>query len=148
MSLRNRLERWLGFGLALSVLTIPAALAGTKPDDRPVRPVVGARGASIDTSDVVSRYIRSHAPTRPDDQEGALGVGGVSVPAPDVFERYVAAHPYGAEPSAASPVKLASSAGLSWEDYGAGVATGLAIVLLLAGGLLTMPMWRRRVRIG
>jgi hypothetical protein len=110
MNLRNNLMRWLSLGLAVVAFAATAAQAGTRP--------------ARDTSDVVSRYLGSHA-------------------TPDVFERYAAAHPYGVG-LAATPI--AAPAGFRWEDYGAGVGTGIALVLLLAGGVVATPIWRRQRR--
>jgi hypothetical protein len=142
MNPRKNLMRWLILGLAFAAFAATAAQAGTRPDDRAGALGVGAPRIAGDASDVVSRYLRSHA-TRPDDQAGSLGATSADGASPDVFERYAAAHPYGAglgAPSVAAPV------GFRWDDYGAGVGTGIALILLLAGGRVAVPTWRRQRR--
>jgi hypothetical protein len=169
MNARNRFKRWVSLGLALGALATPAALAGTRPDDRAgqrgvdastavqslaTRPDdragalgVGTQSIAADTSDVVSRYLRTHSTgSRPGDRTGALGVGSASAVVPDVFERYAAAHRYGSglnDAAAARTVSLTGSAGFNWGDYGAGVGTGIGVILLLAAGLMATPVWRR-----
>jgi hypothetical protein len=142
MNSRNNLMRWLILGFALAAFAATAAQAGTRPDDRAGALGAGPQRIAGDASDVVSRYLRSHA-TRPDDRAGSLGIHGAVVAPPDVFERYAAAHPYGAGLGATS---VAAPVGFRWGDYGAGVGTGIALVLLLAGGLIAAPMWRRQRR--
>ena len=124
----------------LAALAASAAHAGTRPDDRAGMLGVGSQRIAPDTSDVVSRYLRSHA-TRPNDRAGSLGISSAYASVPDVFERYASAHPYGAE-LAATPV-IATN-GFRWSDYGAGVGTGIVAVLLLIGGLLASPARRRQ----
>jgi hypothetical protein len=130
--------RWLSLAFALAAFAATAAQAGTKPNDRPGALGVGSQTAR-DTSDVVSRYLRSHA-IGPNDRAGSLGASSAFVPSPDVFERYASAHPYGVGLTAS----VAASGGFRWGDYGAGVGTGIGVVLLLAGGLIATPMWRRQ----
>jgi hypothetical protein len=134
MNPRNNLVRWLILALALAALSATAAQAGTRPN-KPARSQHVAR----DNSDVLSRYLRSHS-IRSDDRAGSRGGNSVYVPSQDVFERYASAHPYGAGLAAAS---VADSDGFRWDDYGAGVGTGIVVVLLLAGGLLATPIRRR-----
>ena len=67
MNLRNNLMRWLILALALSAFAATAAQAGPRPNDRAGTLGVGSPLIAGDTSDVVSRYLRSHA-TRPDDR--------------------------------------------------------------------------------
>ena len=142
MNLRNNLMRWLILALALSAFAATAAQAGPNPNDRAGTLGVGSPLSAGDTSDVVSRYLRSHA-THPDDRGGSLGVNSADAPLPDVFERYASAHAYGVGLAATS---VAAHVGFRWDDYGAGVGTGIALVLLLAGGLIATPMWRRQHR--
>lgn len=93
-----------------------------------------------DPSDVVSRYLRSHA-TQANERAGSLGVNS-AVATPDVFERYASAHPYSVGLTLAP---TAAPGGFRWSDYGAGVGTGIVAVLLIAGGLLATPMGRRQL---
>ena len=110
MNLQSSGTRWLVLMLALAALAPTAAQARTRRD----------------TSDVVSRYLRSHA---------------TPASSRDVFERYAAAHPYRVGIATASvPV----SGGFRWADYGAGVGTGVVLVLLLAGGVFATPVRRRQ----
>lgn len=139
MNPRNNLMRWLILALALAGFSATAAQAGTRPNNPARTLAVGSQRAAIDTSDVVSRYLRSHS-IRPSDRAGSLGANSAYVPSPDVFERYASAHPYGVGLGAAP---VAVSDGFRWGDYGAGVGTGIVIVLLLAGGLLATPTRRR-----
>ena len=140
MNPRNDILRWLILALALFALAATAAQAGTRPNDRAGTLGVGSPRSASDTSDVVSRYLRSHA-IRPNDRAGSLGANGAATP--DVFERYASAHPYGAGLAAPS---VAAHVGFRWGDYGAGVGTGIALVLLLAGGFVATPLWRRQHR--
>jgi len=140
MNPRNDILRWLILALALFALAATAAQAGTRPNDRAGTLGVGSPRSARDTSDVVSRYLRSHA-IRPNDRAGSLGANGAATP--DVFERYASAHPYGAGLAATS---VAAQVGFRWGDYGAGVGTGIALVLLLAGGFVATPLWRRQHR--
>jgi hypothetical protein len=142
MNPRNNLMRWLILALALSAFAATAAQAGTKPNDRTGTLGVGSLPTTGDTSDVVSRYLRSHA-IHPNDRAGSLGVNSADAPSPDVFERYASAHPYGVGLAATS---VAAHVGFRWDDYGAGVGTGVALVLLLAGGWIATPTWRRQHR--
>jgi hypothetical protein len=120
MNPRKNIMRWLIVALALFAVAATGAQAGTRPNDRAGTLGVGSPRISGDTSDVVSRYLRSHA-IRPNDRAGSLEANSAAATAPDVFERYSGAHPYG-------------------------VGTGIALVLLLAGGLITTPVWRRQHR--
>jgi hypothetical protein len=138
MNPQNNLKRWLILALALTAFSATAAQAGTRPNDRAGTLGVGWQRFAGDTSDVVSRYLRSHG-LRPNDRAGSLGVNRANVPTPDVFERYASAHPYGVGLSAVS----VAASGFRWDDYGAGVGTGIVVVLLLAGGLLATPIRRR-----
>jgi hypothetical protein len=140
MNLRKNTMRWLIVALALAVAAT-AAQAGTRPNDCAGTLGVGSPRNSGDTSDVVSRYLRRHA-IRPNDRAGSLA-NSAAATAPDVFERYAGAHPYGVG-LAATPVT--AQVGFRWDDYGAGVGTGIALVLLLAGGLIATPVWRRQHR--
>lgn len=140
MNPRNNLMRWLILALALAALSATAAQAGTRPN-KPARTLgVGSQRAAFDTSDVVSRYLRSHS-IRLNDRAGSPGANSAYVPSPDVFERYSSAHPYGVGLAAAS---VAAADGFRWGDYGAGVGTGIVVVVLLAGGLLAAPTRRRQ----
>ena len=141
MNPRNNIMRWLILALALSAVAATAAQAGTRPNDRAGTLGVGSPQIAGDTSDVVSRYLRSHA-IRSNDRAGSLGANSVDATSPDVFERYASAHPYGVGLATTS----VTAAGFRWDDYGAGVGTGIALVLLLAGGLIATPMWRRQHR--
>jgi len=138
----NKLMRWLILALALSSVAVTSAQAGTRPNDRAGTLGVGSARIAGDTSDVVSRYLRSHG-IRPNDRAGSLGANGADATSPDVFERYASAHPYGVGLAATS---VTAQVGFRWDDYGAGVGTGIAVVLLLAGGLIATPMWRRQHR--
>lgn len=140
MNPRNDNLRWLILGLALFALAATAAQAGTRPNDRAGTLGVGSPRSASDTSDVVSRYLRSHA-IRPNDRAGSLGPNSAATP--DVFERYASEPPYGAGLAATS---VAAHVGFRWGDYGAGVGTGIALVLLLAGGFVATPLWRRQHR--
>lgn len=140
MNPRNDNLRWLILGLALFALAATAAQAGTRPNDRAGTLGVGSPRSASDTSDVVSRYLRSHA-IRPNDRAGSFGPNSAATP--DVFERYASEHPYGAGLAATS---VAAHVGFRWGDYGAGVGTGIALVLLLAGGFVATPLWRRQHR--
>jgi hypothetical protein len=142
MNPRKNIMRWLIVALALFAVAATGAQAGTRPNDRAGTLGVGSPRISGDTSDVVSRYLRSHA-IRPNDRAGSLEANSAAATAPDVFERYSGAHPYGVG-LAATPVT--AQVGFRWDDYGAGVGTGIALVLLLAGGLITTPVWRRQHR--
>jgi hypothetical protein len=62
---------------------------------------------------------------------------------PDVFERYASAHPYGA---GLTGTPVAAQVRFRWDDYGAGVGTGIALALLLAAGLVATTMRRRQHR--
>jgi hypothetical protein len=135
-----KLLQWFVIVSALAALAASGAQAGTRPNDRAGMLGVGAQRIAPDTSDVVSRYLRSHAP-RPNDPAGSLGVNPTYASVPDVFERYASAHPYGAGLAATSVV---ATAGFRWSDYGAGVGTGIVAVLLLIGGLLATPTRRRQ----
>lgn len=115
---RNSLQGWLVVGLTLLAFAAPAAQAGTRPNDR---------------SDVISRYLHSHASSR--------GVSPADAPVPDAFERYAAAHPYGV---GLVPTTVAGSTAFDWGDYGAGVGTGIGVFLVLAGVLIAMPARRRQ----
>src|SRR5690348_2281493 len=117
MNPQNNLIRWLVLALALTALSSTAAQAGTRPNDRAGTLGVGSQRIVGDTSDVVSRYLRSHG-IRPNDRAGSLGVSSANVPTPDVFERYAGAHPWGARLAA---VPVAASGGFRWGDYSAGV---------------------------
>jgi hypothetical protein len=136
----NMLMRWLILALALSAFAATAAQAGTRPNDRAGTLGVGSSRIAGDTSDVVSRYLHSHA-TSPNDRAGSFVVSD-STP-PDVFERYASAHPYGVGLAATS---VTAPSGFRWRNYSAGVVTGIALALLLAGGLIATPMWRRQHR--
>jgi hypothetical protein len=116
---------WLILALAVAALLAASVQAGT--------------GHNGDPSDVVSRYLRSHA-SLPYDPAGLLRATGAAA-SPDVFERYAGAHPYGVGVTATPAIV---SRGFRWSDYGAGVATGIAVALLFAVGLLAMPMRRRQ----
>jgi len=140
MSSRINFIRRFTICLALAALAATAAQAGVRPNDRAGTLGAGSQRIAVDTSDVVSRYLRSHA-TRPDDRAGSLGAGGVVVPVPDVFERYAAEHPYGVGLSETSVV---TTGGFRWSDYGAGVGTGIVAVLLLAGVLFATPTRRKQ----
>lgn len=140
MNPRNNLMRWLILTLALAAFAATAAQAGTRPNNPATTLGVGPHRAALDTSDVVSRYLRRHA-ISPSDRAGSLGGNGAYVPSPDVFERYANAHPYGVGLAAAS---VAANDGFRWGDYGAGVGTGIVVALLLAGGLLATPTRRRQ----
>lgn len=137
MNPRNNLIRRLIVVLTLAAFAATAAQAGTRPNDRAGALGVGWQRIALDHSDVVSRYVRSHA-TRPDDGAGSQSA---NAPTPDVLERYASAHPYGAGLTATS---VAASAAFRWGDYGAGVGTGIVAVLLLAAGLPATPARRRR----
>lgn len=139
MNSRNNFIRCLILVVALAAFAATAAQAGTGPNDRAGTLGVGSQRIAPDISDVVSRYLRSHA-SRPKDRAGSLGVKSVYVPSSDVFERYASAHPYGV---GLAPTSVAASGGFRWGDYGAGVGTGIVVVLLL-GGLLAMPTRRRQ----
>lgn len=134
MNLRNNPMRWLILASAIAALAASSAQAGTGANNRP-----DSRQTAGDTSDVVSRYLRSHA-IRPNDRAGLLGARTAGV-VPDAFERYAGAHPYGAGLTTASVV---TSDRFRWDDYGAGVGTGIVVALLLAGGLLATPTRRRQ----
>jgi hypothetical protein len=142
MNIRNNLMRWLTFTVVLAAISATAAHAGTRPNDRAGMLGVGAQQIAGDSSDVGSRYLRSHA-IRPNDRAGSLGVASQLAPSPDVFERYASAHRYGAGLTATS---VADSSGFRWEDYGAGVGTGIVAALLLAGALLVTPRRRQRTQ--
>jgi hypothetical protein len=136
----NTFIRCLTVCLALAAFAATAAQAGVRPNDRASSRGAGSQRIGADTSDVVSRYLRSHA-TSLNDRAGSLGAAGVVVPAPDVFERYAGEHPYGAgltEPS------VVTRDGFRWSDYGAGVGTGIVAVLLLAGALFATPTRRKQ----
>lgn len=136
MNFRNNLMRWLSVCLALAAFAAAAAQAGTRPNNRAGALGAGSQRLALDSSDVVSRYLRSHA-TR----AGSLRADSANAPTPDVFERYASAHPYGVGLTATS---VAAAAGFRWADYGAGVGTGIVVVLLLAAGVLATPMRRRQ----
>jgi len=140
MSSLNNFMRCLTLAVLVAAFASVAAQAGTRPNDRAGTLGVGSQRIAADTSDVVSRYLRSHA-TRPDDRAGSLGAAGLAAPLPDVFERYAAEHPYGAGLAASSVV---TAGGFRWGDYGAGVGTGIVAVLLLAGALLAAPSRRKQ----
>lgn len=65
---------WLAvLGLTLVAIGAAVAQAATRPDDR-----AGLRGAAVDQSDAISRYLIRQADSthvRPDDRAGPLGVG-------------------------------------------------------------------------
>lgn len=140
MTTQKDLIRPLVLALALAAFSATAAQAGTRPNDRAGTLGLDSQRIVGDTSDVVSRYLRSHS-TRPSDRTRSLGVIRAYVPTPDVFERYASAHPYGVGLAATS---VTASDGFRWGDYGAGVGTGIVVVLLLAGGVLATPMGRRQ----
>ncbi len=142
MKPRNNLTRWLIVAVALSAFAATAAQAGTSPPNRAGTPGPWLPRTAGDTSDVVSRYLRSHG-IRPNDPADPLGVNSATAASPDVLERYAGAHPYGVGLAATS---VTARGGFRWDDYGAGVGTGVALVLLLAGGLTATPLWRRRNR--
>jgi hypothetical protein len=142
MNPQNKLIRWLILVLALSAVAATAAQAGTgQKNDRAGTLGVAPLRAAGDTSDVVSRYLRSHS-ISPNDRADSLGARSTDVTSPDVFERYASSHPYGVGLAAT----VTAHDGFRWGDYGAGVGTGMALVLLLAGGLIATPMWRRQAR--
>ncbi len=128
MNPRNNLMHVLALTVVVAALAAASAQAGTGHKNR----------LTSDPSDVVSRYLRSHA-TQPNDR-ASLEVDR-AVATPDVFDRYASAHPYGAELTVAV---TAASSGFRWSDYNAGVGTGIVAVLLIAGGLLATPMGRRQ----
>ena len=134
-----KLLQWFVIVLALAAFVASAAQAGTRPNDRAGMLGVRSELIAADSSDVVSRYLRSHS--TPNDRAGSFGVKHAYATAPDVFERYASAHPYGAGLAATSVV---AAAGFRWDDYGAGVGTGIVAVLLLIGGLLATPTRRRQ----
>jgi hypothetical protein len=137
----NNFIRWLTVCLALAAFAATAAHAGVRPNDRAGTLGVGSQSTAADTSDVVSRYLRSHA-TRPNDRAGSLGAAGVvAAPPPDVFERYAAEHPYGA---GLAETAVVTTGGFRWSDYGAGVGTGIVAVLLLAGAFVATPTRRKQ----
>jgi len=129
MKLRYNLVHVLVLMSAIATLVVASAQAGAGHQSRPAG----------DPSDIVSRYLRSHA-TQPNDRAGSLGVNSAAT-TPDAFERYANAHPYGAGLTVAS---TAVSTRFRWSDYGAGVGTGIVAVLLIAGGLLATPIGRRQ----
>ena len=132
MNARKSNMRWLILAIVISLAAASAQASmgssGTKG---------GSRQVNSDRSDVVSRYLRSHA-RRTNIRDGSLGVNSAAAP-PDVFERYASAHPYGVGLARASVV---APGGFRWSDYGAGVGTGIVLVLLVAAGLVATP--RRR----
>lgn len=145
MEASGRFKRCFVLGLALAALGGSAAQAGTRPDDRAGPLGIGTQQAAVDGSDVISRYLTSHpAVVRPDDRAGIRGVGnplavqqgssGVVLRPPDVSDAA----------EAARAVSLTSSGGFHWGDYGAGVGSGIGLILLLAGGLMARPVFRRQ----
>ena len=140
MSSLNDFIRWLTLSFAVAAFAAAAAQAGIRPNDRAGTLGVGSQRIAADTSDVVSRYLRSHA-TRPNDRAGSLGTAGVVASLPDVFERYAAEHPYGA---GLAETLVVTTGGFRWSDYGAGVGTGIVAVLLLAGVLFATPTRRKQ----
>ena len=84
MNPRNNLMHVLALTVVVAALAAASAQAGTGHKNR----------LTSDPSDVVSRYLRSHA-TQPNDR-ASLEVDR-AVATPDVFDRYASAHPYGAE---------------------------------------------------
>ena len=127
MNSRSNFIQWLILAFVVAALAAASAQGGTGP-----------RQTAGDRSDVVSRYLRSHAIRL--SRAGLLGVNSAGV-APDAFERYASAHPYGV---GLTPTSVIVSGGFRWSDYGAGVGTGVVVVLLLVGGLLATPTRRRQ----
>jgi hypothetical protein len=145
----SRKVHLIALALAAAAIAAPMAQAADRPDNGAGTLRVGTQPVAADTSDVVSRFLRNHAPY------GAV--------LPDVFERYAAAHPYGAALSsavgltvvgrppdigdaaeAAEAIPLTTSGGFHWGDYSAGVGTGIGFALLLAGALTITPLARRQ----
>ena len=119
----------------------PAVLASA------IRPPDVADAAAAAAPDVLERYVAAHA---------------FGAALPDVVERYAAVHLYGVHPPSvsASPIRppdvadsaalartaavVRTSGGFDWGDYGAGVGSGIGLILLLAGGLMARPVLRRQ----
>src|SRR5689334_1207279 len=84
MNPRNNIMRWLILVLAFSAVAATAAQAGKRPNDRAGTLGVGSPRIAGDTSDVVSRYLRSHG-IRPNDRAGSLGANNADAISPDAF---------------------------------------------------------------
>jgi hypothetical protein len=98
---------------ALLCLALWAPVAGASPDG--YQPTLREQ----DTSDVVSRYLRSNGPN------GSLSEPGGAARHPDSV---------GARPTPpASPLVSSSGDAFAWETFGGGVAGGVAIALIALG---------------
>jgi hypothetical protein len=133
MNRRRNSVRWLivAFVVAVAAASAQASMGSSGAKG-------GSRQGTSDRSDVVSRYLRSHA-NRTNIGAGSLEVKGASAP-PDAFERYASAHPYGV---GVAPASVLAPGGFRWSDYGAGVGTGVVLVLLVGAGLVATPRRRR-----
>lgn len=133
-----KLRTHIALALLVAAVAVPAARAGA-PANQPTR---------VDTSDVVSRYLRNHAQALVVAAPAALAdsfitdtLGG-NGPSKHAAPGYRFITDTLAPGVGASLAVAPSSPGFSWADAGVGAGTAAGAVLVLLGG--TLLVVRRR----
>jgi hypothetical protein len=148
MDARNRhLRRWIPLALVVAAVAVPAAQAGTGPDDGSLSreaPALAATSRSPDDRALYRGTSEALVPASqsPDDRALYRGTSESLVPTslgPD--DRAFARNMREIEPGSV-PVEIAPSGGFDWSDAVVGSAFGVGLALLGMGAILIA--YRRR----